>query len=398
MADIYNNFSYPVILDDRRDPEVSWTHHLQRGSTGGVDLAYPYGVPVLANAAGTITNVAWYGSGGHTVRLRMDDGRYIEYMHLSAFSLSSGASVRAGTQIGVSGSSGNGNLHYYAPHLHVHMYIGSIRVNLFHYFTAPSGLFRQVAGFPTGWQDLNTGLNVYSEQISSLNMGGQWPQTLLSQGGFLHHIAPDAASGWRVTSTNLPLAATSLSAVKQNAISPTVMAIEAGYLYQIVRDTAGWQKLWTGLHLIGRISAVYISGSWPAVMLSQAGVLYHIYGDSGGWHVESTGLGVGSEISAVHMGGPYPQVMSAEGGRLHQIWRDATGWRKASTGIAASGRISAVNMGGTWPQVILSENNALYQIVGFPTGWRKMAMGISGTSRISAVNMGGNWPQIHKVG
>lgn len=397
MADIVNNFSYPVILDDNRDPDVSWTNHVRRGSSGGVDLAYPYGSPVLANAAGRITNIAWYGTGGHTVRLTMDDGRYIEYMHLSQFSVANGASVSVGSRIGLSGASGNQNLNYYAPHLHVHMYIGATRVNLFHYFGSAIGLFRQVVALPSGWQDLSSGLTLRPDVMSSLNMGGTWPYTLMTQGGLLYEIAADS-SGWRVTSTGVPLTATSISAVERDDGQLSAMAIEGGKLFQVVKGPDGWQKHFTERYLVGKTSAVYVAGNWPVVMLSQGGVLYYVHGDTRGWHVASTGINVGPEISAVYMGGVVPQVMSVEGGWLYQIWGDSAGWHKASTGVAASGKISAVNMGGQWPQVILSENNKLFQIVGTTSGWKKMSLGVSGSSRISAVDMGGDWPQVLKIG
>lgn len=134
MTGIFDNFSFPVIRADDRDPDVSWQNHLNRGSSGGVDLAYPYGSAVHANADGVVTNVSWFGTGGHTVRLRLGNGNEIEYMHLSSFSVANGGSVSVGEQVGVSGASGNNNLNFYAPHLHAHMYIGSARVNIFDYF------------------------------------------------------------------------------------------------------------------------------------------------------------------------------------------------------------------------------------------------------------------------
>lgn len=135
MSEITNNFTYPVIQLDSKDPDISWQHHLDRGSSGGVDLAYPYGSRVLANADGVITNIQGSGSGGWIAQLKMSDGRYIEYMHLSGFSRSAGASVRIGDEIGRSGASGFGSMTHYGSHLHVHLYIGATRVNLFHYFS-----------------------------------------------------------------------------------------------------------------------------------------------------------------------------------------------------------------------------------------------------------------------
>jgi hypothetical protein len=131
---IVNNFTRPVILDDDRDPAISWAHHRARGSLGGVDLAYPMNTPVLANATGVIENIPWYGSGGHTVRLHLADRRYIEYMHLNSFSHEDGDIVTVGEEIGKSGASGNGEWSYYGPHLHVHLVAGNIRLNLFDFF------------------------------------------------------------------------------------------------------------------------------------------------------------------------------------------------------------------------------------------------------------------------
>jgi len=134
VATIVNNFTFPVILADDRNADVSWAHHRARGSLGGVDMAYPYGSVVLANAAGTIKNLPNTGSGGNTVQLHMDDGRYIEYMHLSKFLKSTGDTVKLGDKIANSGASGFKQANYYAAHLHVHLYTPSTRVNLFHYF------------------------------------------------------------------------------------------------------------------------------------------------------------------------------------------------------------------------------------------------------------------------
>jgi len=141
MTAIINNFSYPVILLDNRDADTSYANHLKRGSSGGVDLAYPYGSPVYAPADGTFqyfdgNGRIGKGSGGNIGRLRLADGSYIEFMHLS--SGSANRKVKTGDLLGRSGGSGFGNLRHYAPHLHVHIYIGGVRRNLFHYFTASS--------------------------------------------------------------------------------------------------------------------------------------------------------------------------------------------------------------------------------------------------------------------
>jgi len=117
-----------VIEDDKRDPRVSWQHHLDRKSSGGVDLVAKYGTPLPAATSCEVENLPWYGTGGNTVRLwHLADGKrngfYDEYMHLSEFTKETGDRVSAGTIVGLSGASGpNKNLHYYAPHWHWHLY------------------------------------------------------------------------------------------------------------------------------------------------------------------------------------------------------------------------------------------------------------------------------------
>lgn len=134
---IVNNFTHPIIEADNRDPDVSWQHHLDRGSLGGADLAYPFGATVQAPAAGRFTYIAGNGSGGNIGQIHMADGRMIELMHLSARIAAEGSMVVAGQDIARSGASGFGDPNHYAPHLHAHLIlVGGARVNLFHYFTS----------------------------------------------------------------------------------------------------------------------------------------------------------------------------------------------------------------------------------------------------------------------
>jgi murein DD-endopeptidase MepM/ murein hydrolase activator NlpD len=134
---IVNNFTHPIIEADNRDPDVSWQHHLDRGSLGGDDLAYPFGTTVQAPAAGRFTYIQGNGSGGNLGQIHMADGRMIELMHLSARIAAEGSMVVIGQDVARSGASGFGDPNHYAPHLHVHLIlVGGARVNLFHYFTS----------------------------------------------------------------------------------------------------------------------------------------------------------------------------------------------------------------------------------------------------------------------
>lgn len=130
----YRNVNdFIVIEEDDRDPDVSWQHHLERGSLGGVDCVAPMRTPVYAPVDGDVTG-AWMGTGGLTARLEQDDGWRDEFMHMDQ--VVSGP-VRQGELIGYSGASG-GN---YAPHVHWHRVDPQgARRNPWHYFTsAPAG-------------------------------------------------------------------------------------------------------------------------------------------------------------------------------------------------------------------------------------------------------------------
>jgi murein DD-endopeptidase MepM/ murein hydrolase activator NlpD len=133
---IVNNFQFPVILDDNRDPNVSWQNHLARGSAGGVDLAFPYGTAIKSPADGRlVADDDPDGSGGRMAILYIDHDvlSRIEFLHLAdAFD----GNVSIGGGIGLSGASGFGSNWGYAQHLHVHAYDkAGRRVNLWNYWT-----------------------------------------------------------------------------------------------------------------------------------------------------------------------------------------------------------------------------------------------------------------------
>lgn len=80
----------------------------------GVDFAVAPGTPVLAVGDATVVSAAWDGAYGKEVVLRLADGHFAQYAHLSALSVSAGARVSAGQRVGLSGSTGNST----GPHLH----------------------------------------------------------------------------------------------------------------------------------------------------------------------------------------------------------------------------------------------------------------------------------------
>ncbi|MFE6977571.1 M23 family metallopeptidase [Streptomyces sp. NPDC057682] len=84
------------------------------GSHSGIDFHAASGSSVVAVGAGTVVEAGWGGAYGNNIVLRMTDGTYTQYGHLSSIGVSVGQGVAAGQQIGLSGSTGNST----GPHLH----------------------------------------------------------------------------------------------------------------------------------------------------------------------------------------------------------------------------------------------------------------------------------------
>jgi murein DD-endopeptidase MepM/ murein hydrolase activator NlpD len=80
----------------------------------GVDFVVPTGTSLKAVAAGTVVSAGWGGAYGNQVVIKLADGYYAQYAHLSSLSVSTGQTVSAGQQVGLSGATGNVT----GPHLH----------------------------------------------------------------------------------------------------------------------------------------------------------------------------------------------------------------------------------------------------------------------------------------
>ncbi|MFI5793593.1 peptidoglycan DD-metalloendopeptidase family protein [Streptomyces sp. NPDC051677] len=80
----------------------------------GVDFVVPTGTSLKAVGAGTVVSAGWGGAYGNQVVIKLADGYYAQYGHLSQLSVSAGQTVTAGQQIGLSGATGNVT----GPHLH----------------------------------------------------------------------------------------------------------------------------------------------------------------------------------------------------------------------------------------------------------------------------------------
>jgi murein DD-endopeptidase MepM/ murein hydrolase activator NlpD len=87
------------------------------GSHTGVDFHAASGTPVHSVGMGTVVEAGWGGAYGNQVVIKMNDGTYTQYGHLSSIGVSVGQQVTPGQQIGLSGATGNvtgAHLHFEA--------------------------------------------------------------------------------------------------------------------------------------------------------------------------------------------------------------------------------------------------------------------------------------------
>lgn len=112
----YNPFTaYPIT--------GTWQDHLNYGSLGGIDYGMGVGTRLPAAGGGTVRNIPYNGTGGHTVTIYHDNGYRTQYMHLSQFLVSDGTYVGTGGIVGLSGGAAGapGSGSSTGPHLHWHM-------------------------------------------------------------------------------------------------------------------------------------------------------------------------------------------------------------------------------------------------------------------------------------
>ncbi|MFG2503049.1 M23 family metallopeptidase [Streptomyces sp. NPDC048441] len=85
------------------------------GHHTGIDLAVPQGTPVHAVGGGTVVLARWSGAYGKAVTVRLRDGHYAVYAHLSRIAVRQGARIGTGDRVGSSGATGRAT----GPHLHL---------------------------------------------------------------------------------------------------------------------------------------------------------------------------------------------------------------------------------------------------------------------------------------
>ena len=112
-------------------PGVSYISCYYGGYAGhrGMDIAGPYGTPIVASESGTVIEAnnydSWGQSWGYYVLIYHNGTFTTRYAHLSAVAVSNGQFVQKGQIIGYEGATGNVT----GPHLHFEVYQNGTRVD-----------------------------------------------------------------------------------------------------------------------------------------------------------------------------------------------------------------------------------------------------------------------------
>ena len=96
------------------NPYHKTNHSYAAGFHTGVDFAVKVGTPLVAVGDAKVVSAGWAGAYGNQVVLKLSDGHYAQYAHMSKLGVYAGQTVHAGDRVGLSGNTGNST----GPHLH----------------------------------------------------------------------------------------------------------------------------------------------------------------------------------------------------------------------------------------------------------------------------------------
>ncbi|MDH6575391.1 murein DD-endopeptidase MepM/ murein hydrolase activator NlpD [Kitasatospora sp. MAP5-34] len=115
-ASAVNSAGFTAPLNSLRITEAYGVlgHMWASGHHTGVDFAASVGTSVKAVGNGTVVTAGNGGAYGNQIVIKLADGHYAQYAHLSSIQVHPGQTVQAGQQIGLSGATGNVT----GPHLH----------------------------------------------------------------------------------------------------------------------------------------------------------------------------------------------------------------------------------------------------------------------------------------
>ena len=91
----------------------------------GIDIAAPYGAPIVASDDGVVLFVGWYGGYGNTVIVDHGGGYSTLYAHCSSILVSQGQAVQRGQAIARVGATGYAT----GPHLHFEIRVNGVPIN-----------------------------------------------------------------------------------------------------------------------------------------------------------------------------------------------------------------------------------------------------------------------------
>ncbi|MBM4795425.1 M23 family metallopeptidase [Streptomyces sioyaensis] len=108
------HWTHPTTARYRISSPYGVRGHWLAGHHTGVDLAVRAGTRIRSVGSGTVVLARRSGAYGKAVTIRMNDGRYVLFGHLSRITVRPGQKVHARTRLGYSGATGRAT----GPHLH----------------------------------------------------------------------------------------------------------------------------------------------------------------------------------------------------------------------------------------------------------------------------------------